>query len=153
MTILWKLIFLVYKNKTMIMSLMTCPVGCPDGILHMLAYVVFILRQGYSKCGLWSRIRTAKGFPVDYQGLPVSAKKAEKRGPCMDPGSLWKLFNVDPRIKSLSTSVLHQYIKHSTNLTILLSSMFWFLSIIFYLYPNLLSGSKQIKWKWNWVVC
>ena len=41
------------------------------------------LAQGYSTCGPRSRLRTAQGFPVgvDRQGPPVSANKAEKRGP------------------------------------------------------------------------
>ena len=40
---------------------------------------VITSRQEYSKCGPWSRIRTAKVFPVDRQiGSPVSANKAVK---------------------------------------------------------------------------
>ena len=46
-----------------------------------LQYRYIGLEQGYSKCGPLSRIRTAKGFPVDRQGPPVSANNEKKQGP------------------------------------------------------------------------
>ena len=44
------------------------------------AYTSYVLDHEYSKCGPWSKIWTAKGFPVDRRGPPVSANKAEKQG-------------------------------------------------------------------------
>ena len=61
-----------------------------------------IVKQGYSKSRLRSRIRTDKRVP---SGPPVDANKNEKRS----FRSLWKFCNVDPGTKSSSTPVVKDY--------------------------------------------